>query len=226
MTCTEGKFPNGKNYLRNKKKTMERDLFDSYCSSHSAAIEEIKTAAWALHESVNQRYDDTLPYGHHLSAVAGAAMKYGYEVVACEEDVTPVIFAAYYHDSIEDARLTYNDVMKIAKKKMNDAQALMATEIVYALTNDKGRTRAERAGEKYYEGIRTTPYAPLIKLCDRYANMSYSFHGMDDSNIHMRDVYAREWSHFIAAITAKTNDVRYQLPKALVTEIEEMIENR
>jgi len=66
----------------------------------------------------------------------------------------PLFFGGYYHDSIEDARLTYNDVMKVARNMMTEEQALMATEIVYALTNEKGRTRAERAGEKYYQGIR------------------------------------------------------------------------
>lgn len=203
---------------------MKRETFDNYCSLHSTEIEEIKTSAWALHESVNQTYDDTLPYGHHLSMVADAATKYGYEVITSEDDIIPVIFAAYYHDSIEDARLTYNDVMKIAKKQMNDAQALIATEIVYALTNDKGRTRAERAGEKYYEGIRTTPYAPLIKLCDRFANMSHSFHGSDESNVHMREVYSREWSHFLSSITADTADARFHLPTSLVAEIEKMID--
>lgn len=100
----------------------------------------------------------------------------------------------------------------------------MATEIVYALTNDKGRTRAERAGEKYYAGIRSTPYAPLIKLCDRYANMSYSFHGSDESNIHMKRVYANEWQHFLSAITVATDDIRFHLPKELIEEIEKMID--
>lgn len=202
---------------------MKKETFDSYCSSHLAAIKKIKDAAWALHESVNQHYDDTLPYGYHLSMVADAAMKYGHDVIACEEDIIPIVFAAYYHDSIEDARQTYNDVMKIAKQQMNEEQALTATEIVYALTNDKGRTRAERAGEKYYKGIRTTPYAPLIKLCDRYANMSHSFNGSDESNVHMKEVYSREWQHFLAAITAETDDARLHLPKTLITEIERML---
>jgi len=203
---------------------MKQEIFEDYCKEHSAAIKEIKDAACKLHESVNQWYDDTLPYGHHLCMVADAAMAYSCEVIESEEDILPVIFGAYFHDSIEDARQTYNDVMKIAKGYMNEEQALTATEIVYALTNDKGRTRAERAGEKYYEGIRATPYASLIKLCDRYANMTYSFNGTDESNLHMREVYAREWSHFISSIKAKTGDIRFLLPKLLIKEVEKMID--
>jgi len=203
---------------------MKQEIFEDYCREHSAAITEIRDAASNLHESVNQWYDGTLPYGHHLCMVADAAMAYGGEVIETKEDILPVIFGAYFHDSIEDARLTYNDVIKIAKQYMTDEQALTATEIVYALTNDKGRTRAERAGEKYYEGIRATPYAPLIKLCDRYANMTYSFNGTDESNLHMREVYAREWQHFISSITAQTGDIRFLLPKLLIKEVEKMID--
>lgn len=199
---------------------MQKTDFDKYCQAHRSTIETIKQSAWTLHESVNQTYGGTLPYGHHLSMVADAVMKYGYEVIETEADIIPVVFAAYYHDSIEDARLTYNDVMKTAKQQMDDSQSLMATEIVYALTNDKGRTREERAGEKYYAGIRQTPYAPLIKLCDRFANMSYSFHGSDTINLHMRDVYVREWPHFVAAISVGTNDKRFHLPKELLLEID------
>ena len=46
---------------------------------------------------------------------------------------------------------------------MTNEQCITAAEIVYALTNDKGRTRKERAGEHYYAGIRETPYAPFVK---------------------------------------------------------------
>ena len=37
------------------------------------------------------------------------------------------MFGAYFHDSIEDARLTYNDVHKIALEYMNEDQAIIAT---------------------------------------------------------------------------------------------------
>mgnify|MGYP007056209090 CR=1 FL=1 len=107
------------------------------------------------------------------------AAEHGHRVCTSPADVVPLLFGTFYHDSIEDARLTYNDVMSKARCFMNDEQALAATEIVYALTNDKGRTRAERAGEKYYAGIRSTPYAPFVKLCDRMANVAFTCSGND-----------------------------------------------
>ena len=77
-----------------------------------------------LHEAVNQKYDRKFPYGFHLSMVADFAMEYGHEVVSSEEDIIPVVFGAYFHDSIEDARLTYNDVRKEAEAFMDTRQAL------------------------------------------------------------------------------------------------------
>ena len=145
-------------------------------------ISQIKGSAHVLHASVNQTYDGDRLYGFHLDMVADSVYKYGHAVCTGEQDILPMFFGAYYHDSIEDARLTYNDVMRIAKKWINDDQALTAMEIVYALTNDKGRTHAERAGEKYYQGIRETDFAPFVKLSDRLANITYSFiHGNEDN---------------------------------------------
>jgi (p)ppGpp synthase/HD superfamily hydrolase len=74
--------------------------------------------------------------------------------------------ATFGHDLIEDCRVSYNDV----KEHLGQESA----DIVYALTNDKGKNRKERAGEKYYSGIRNTPGAVFVKLCDRIANVQYS----------------------------------------------------
>ena len=201
---------------------MKKFTFDAFIKANAQVLDEIRHTAWNLHESVGQTYDKNLPYGHHLSMVADAAIKYGYEVVNNEADIIPVVFAAYFHDSIEDARLTYNDVVSIAGRFMTNEQCITAAEIVYALTNDKGRTRKERAGEHYYAGIRETPYAPFVKLCDRLANMTYCFKGTNDANNHMQKVYASEWSHFLQAITVSKHDSRYSLPASMVTEVQSL----
>ena len=49
-----------------------------------------------------------------------------------------------------------------------------AADLAYALTNEKGKNRKERANDKYYEGIRNTPFATYLKICDRMANVTYS----------------------------------------------------
>ena len=190
--------------------------FQSSIERLSTTIEKIKHDAHALHDSVNQKYDHIHPYGLHLDMVVSSVYKYGAEVCASEEDILPLFFGAYYHDSIEDARLTYNDVMRLARQLMSDSQALIATEIVYALTNDKGRTREERAGEKYYQGIRETPYAPFVKLADRLANTTYSCTHANNTNNRMKEVYARELPHFLASITVQSNDLRFSLPQDML----------
>ena len=186
-------------------------------------IEAIRQSAHQLHASVNQSYGDHLPYGYHLDMVVEGIRDYGHLVCASEQDVLPLFFGGYYHDSIEDARLTYNDVMHTARQFLTEEQALKATEIAYALTNDKGRTRAERAGEKYYQGIRETPYAPFVKLCDRLANITFSCAGDDVSNRHMRDVYKQEVPHFLASINPHSDDPRFLVPQEVVMKLAECL---
>lgn len=200
---------------------MLRATFLDLMKAQEATLEAIACAARDLHDSVNQKYNATLPYGYHLDMVARYAADYGHEVLADAADLLPLLFGAYFHDSIEDARLSYNDVTRRAAAFMNDAQAYMAAEIVYALTNDKGRTRSERAGERYYAGIRATPYAPFVKLCDRAANTTFSARAADGGNSRMSKIYANEWPHFLAAIRVdRPADVRFTLPTALIAHVE------
>lgn len=205
------------------KAVMKKYTFEAFVKANAQKIEEIRSTAWNLHESVGQKYDGNLPYGHHLSMVAEAALSYGHKVIDNEPDIIPVIFAAFFHDSIEDARLTYHNVLNIASRFMTEEQSVLAAEIVYALTNDKGRTRSERAGERYYAGIRETPYAPFVKLCDRLANMTFSFMGGGSDNSRMREVYESEWPHFIEAITVRNEDRRFSLPEGMIIEIQAML---
>ena len=129
---------------------MTQQEFQACIDKCQYKIEEIREHAHMLHDSVNQRYDMNHPYSYHLDMVADLVFKYGHLVCQQEGDVLPLFFGAFYHDSIEDARMTYNDVTKGARLFMSDDQAYMAAEMVYALTNEKGRTRAERANDRYY----------------------------------------------------------------------------
>ncbi len=198
---------------------MERQLYESYIQKYKGTIDRIKESAHQLHASVNQTYGKNLPYSFHLDLVVKSIQDYGHLVCVREEDVVPLIFGGYYHDSIEDARQSYNDVMAIARSFMTIEQALMATEIAYALTNDKGRTRAERAGEAYYKGIRETPYAPFVKLCDRLANITYSCSGDNADSIRMKGVYKVEMPHFLSSINPHSSDPRFLVPQEVVLQI-------
>ena len=175
---------------------MNQKDFNIYLSSCAEVELSIRHRIYKIHEDVNQHYDDH-PYFYHLNKVAILVLQYLPEICERSEDILPVLFGAYFHDSIEDARLTYNDVVKIAKEYMPEGQALLAAEIVYALTNEKGKNRHERANEKYYTGIRSTMYAPLVKACDRLANYNYA----KETKSRMVKCYEKEMEEFISNLT-------------------------
>lgn len=200
---------------------MEKVDFEQALTANAHAIAQIRELAHGIHDGVNQKYDKTHPYWYHLDMVADLVAKHGAEVCVSAADVAPIMFGAYFHDSIEDARLTYNDVLALARGFFDEEHAVLATEIAYALTNEKGRTRAERANDRYYQGIRITPYAPLVKLADRLANMTYSHVSASPANEAMRRVYASELPHFLSAISPLTpaEDTRCRLPLTMLTAI-------
>lgn len=144
--------------------------------------EKARVYAIEKHRDANHMYDQ-YPYEFHLQMVVNAAEQFLYLIP--EEAQQNVLAGCWTHDIIEDARETYNDV----KKVLNEDVA----ELAYALTNDKGKTRSERAGEKYYQGIRNTPYATFIKLCDRIANATHS----KNTNSRMLELYRKENPTFI-----------------------------
>ena len=129
-------------------------------------MEYINEVKWIIdqHKRVNQKYGDNLPYHTHLNDVYRYAKMFIHLIP--EEYHRDVILAAWGHDLIEDTGLTYNDVLKVLGKNVAD--------IIYTLTNEKGRNRAERANDKYYEDIKRNNLALYVKLCDRLANMVYS----------------------------------------------------
>lgn len=188
--------------------------------------DQIKSKAHEIHAAVNQTYDKVYPYSIHLDMVADNVAKYADELSIADADLLPIWFGALFHDSMEDARLTYNNVLSVARQFMPEDKAVLAAEIVYALTNEKGRTREERANDKYYSGIRSTPYAPMIKLADRLANFGYSLTKQQNHSHDMLATYSREMPHFIEAITSEhaDSDSRYALPGKMLKAINDLMD--
>ena len=162
---------------------------------------------WCLdqHRKTNHWYDEYLPYEFHLRMVAQAAKDFEHllddekdyfsgrskDAMQRRDAVTlkeACLLSAWGHDLIEDTRVSYNDVKNHLGQEVAD--------IVYAVSNEKGKNRKERANDKYYEGIRNTPGAVFVKLCDRIANVQYS--KMTKSR--MFEMYSLENDHFIHAI--------------------------
>jgi predicted metal-dependent HD superfamily phosphohydrolase len=130
----------------------------------------------------NQKYDKTKPYSYHLELVVSKVDKFKhllsddtdfeYEIAIC---------AAWGHDLIEDARQTYND---IANKKIYPKESYgvvtyhsiskKVADIIYLLTDEKGKNRSERHSDKYFADLKETHLAVFVKLCDVIANVQYS----------------------------------------------------
>ena len=163
---------------------------------------------WCIeqHSKTNHMYDTYLPYEFHLRMVANAAKDFKHllddvkdyytgktQIIEKRQDVTltlrtACLRAAWGHDLIEDTRNSYNDVMNVLGQE--------AADIIYAVSNEKGKNRKERANDKYYEGIRETPGAVFVKLADRIANIQYS--KMTQSR--MFEMYKKENDHFLTSL--------------------------
>lgn len=161
-----------------------------------------KNYAILSHAQTNHKYDG-LPYSHHLEMVYQYGLKYQHLVI--EICIVDVLSACWVHDVIEDARQTYNDVKKVTNEVVAD--------IAFALTNNKGKNRKERAGDDYYNLIVLTTYAPFVKLCDRLANIKYS----KEKGSRMFELYKKEQHDFIVRLyNAKYSE--------MFAEMEELLE--
>lgn len=130
---------------------------------------------WCIkaHADTNHMYDEYLPYEFHLRMTIQAAKDFIYLV----PDVMSRglhIDACAGHDLDEDARKNYNDYFKELKTHYPESDAKRVAEMIFAVSNERGRNRAERANAHYYEKIRDTPGARFVKLCDKIANVRYS----------------------------------------------------
>lgn len=133
-------------------------------TSDTTAIDEVaRRYAETCHRETNHMYDGE-PYIYHLEMVVGIAREFRHLIP--QSDQTNVIAGCWVHDCIEDCRQTYNDVKAATSETV--------AELAFALTNENGKSRQDRANEKYYTGIRETPYAVFVKLCDRIANVRHS----------------------------------------------------
>ena len=134
----------------------------------------------------NQKYDE-FPYSHHLDSVETIGNIYMHLIPddlieqeyvhhhrnASLRDV--VRYGLISHDSIEDARLTYNDIFTVAHKYLKNRKAAgMVADIVYCVTDEKGKNRKERKNDKYYRELKANKLAIFVKLCDIAANTTFS----------------------------------------------------
>lgn len=165
--------------------------------------------AFKAHADTNHMYDKIYPYSVHLAMTVSYAYKY--------LDIVPetlrlnVIDACWLHDTIEDARCTYNDIVKIA--------GVAVADMVYAVTNEKGKDRDGRANKNYYSGIRNCPGARFVKLCDRLANINYS----SSNQSRMLTRYRSEYESFCLEIFRDLDHWEYAMYDSMIEEMKLML---
>ncbi len=122
----------------------------------------------------NQKYDKDdlrLKYSFHLHMVYKQALRFKQLVVAkfplaIDSYWRTVKIGCYGHDSIEDARLTYNDIKNM--------WGLDAANVIYACTEHRGKDASERKPVLMYHELSEDFIATFVKLCDIIANTLYS----------------------------------------------------
>jgi len=149
----------------------------------------------------NQKYNDALPYSFHLDIVSGHAGRL-YEYIEWSGkdwvsnprfDIWMAKFVAQGHDLIEDARLTYNDIIAEATFYYRRDFAIMIAEAIFACTECRGRNRKERHSEEYYSLLMSNDLAVYVKLCDILANVQFS--KMTHSSMYNK--YQNEFPSFV-----------------------------
>lgn len=133
-------------------------------------IKRAKEIGIQAHANTNHLYDGK-PYATHLEMVEAWANfllpeVFPYAIRENTELCISILCACWLHDVIEDCRMTYNDVKEATNTQIAD--------LVYAVTNEKGKNRSQRANFNYYAEMGKIPGARFLKMCDRLANIEYS----------------------------------------------------
>jgi (p)ppGpp synthase/HD superfamily hydrolase len=161
-------------------------------------ISDAKNFFYNQHDvECNQKYikEYNIPYSYHLESVKKEIDKWvklvperneklflkNYFVEITYKDI--VYVAGYGHDSIEDARLTYNDI----KEKFG---IVVADIIILCTEFSRGKNRDERKPKQFYEELKTNKFAVFIKLCDIISNTKFSLY----NNSSMYEKYKKEYN--------------------------------
>ena len=138
-----------------------------------------KALGFAIVAHKDQMYGDR-PYIDHLIQTKNILLRFGYPETLCED----LHIAALLHDVLEDTDKNYLDI----KKEFG----LDVAEIVYAVTDEIGRTRKDRK-LKTYPKIACNLNAIIIKLADRIANVENCIRF---KNYELLDMYRKEQLEF------------------------------
>ncbi len=111
-------------------------------------------------------------YKLHLDAVVNVGLQYLHLLDAFKLETLCVLSL---HDVMEDCRVNWNEIKMLTCSNF-------VSDCVYNLTNELGRNRSERA-KKTYPKIAQCKYSTFCKICDRIANMKFSYFMNDEKGM-------------------------------------------
>jgi (p)ppGpp synthase/HD superfamily hydrolase len=137
---------------------------------------------FAVERHGEQKYGDR-PYEEHLCAVVVMLCTYGFDGRYPE-----LCAAGWCHDVVEDTATTIAEV--------RERFGVEVARLVWAVTNEPGKNRKERALATYPKIRAAGSHAVTLKLCDRIANVEASRRS-EDSKLSM---YRKEHTAFREAL--------------------------
>lgn len=142
-------------------------------------LQDVKDLAKYLHRKQNY---DQYPYEFHLSSTELVARWFAMKNPERFENWDYIFQACWLHDCLEDTSTTKDSLMEMGVDKE-------VIDIIWAVTDGKGRNRVERK-KAVYDKCNNFPEAIFVKLCDRIANVEHSY----KSNSALRFMYRTEQS--------------------------------
>lgn len=128
----------------------------------------------------------------HLGHVVGVLSRFG-----CDDPILHA--AAWLHDVVEDTRYNCDDIL-IAVGASKEGRTVV--EIVRAVTDEPGSSRAERKRRTYPKLVLAGDDAITVKLADRIANVESAIAGYHG----FLPTYAREYTEFEAILRPAGGD--------------------
>lgn len=153
-------------------------------SKDNRPLLERKAEAYAATHHGGTKYSSGRPYTYHLGRTAAIMREVLPTWHPWRDDL---LAAAWLHDIVEDTKVSVEDLAEKFGRRVAD--------LVWAVTDERGRTREERKRATYPK-IRATPGAVLLKLCDRLANLEEASGGGGS----FLTMYAREHPLFHAEL--------------------------
>ena len=170
----------------------------------------LKEIARKQYNDANCRYGDN-EYIYHIDMVVDILINHN--VFNKSEDTNDTLVAALYHDSMEDAKQTYNDILKITGKNVAD--------IVLGVTDVPAENRLMKHLLTMGKTVRDHR-AIILKMCDILANATFS--KQTGSSMYMKYVFEYQYRKpiFKTALGWYTDVLNLDLVDELWKELDEI----